>query len=84
MGTSCVLEVLDGLETNKFAVVEEVRGHIVITLIGLDIVGGVAVAAATVVVGIKVANALDSNRGFSINLTFVLPPTCLVVPASLS
>ena len=45
------------------------KGHVVIALTGLDIVGGMAVVVVTVVVGVKVTYALDSTRYFSINLT---------------
>ena len=48
---------------------EEVEGHVVIAFIGLDMVGRMAVVVMTVVVGIKVTDALDSTRCFSINLT---------------
>ena len=68
VGTSCVLEMLDGLETNKFTVMEEVEGHVVIALIGLDMVGEVVLVVVTVIVGINVTGALNSTRGFSINL----------------
>ena len=61
--------MLDGLETNKFTVAVEVEGHVVIALIGVDMVSGVIVVVVTVVVGIKVADVLDSTRGFSIHLT---------------
>ena len=63
-----VPEMLDGLEANKFTVVEEMEGYVVIALVGLDMVGRVAVVVVKVVVGIKVASALDSTRHFSINI----------------
>ena len=44
--------MLDGLKTNKFAVVEEVGGYEVIALMGLDMVDGVA---AVVVTGLLVS-----------------------------
>ena len=62
--------MLNGKETNKFAVAVEVEDDVVIALIGLDMVGGVEVVVVTVVIGIKVANVVDSTKGFSINLTF--------------
>ena len=52
------------LQTNKFADVDKVEGHGVIALTGLDIIGGVAVVVVTVVVGIRVTNAVGSTRGF--------------------
>ena len=70
IGVSSLLWGLShNLETKEFAEVEEVEGFGVIALVGLHMVSGVAVAVMTTVVGIKVANALDSTRGFSINLT---------------
>ena len=48
LGTSSVLEMLDGLETNKFAVVEEVEGHVVVAIIRLDMVEGVAVVSGDI------------------------------------
>ena len=57
--------VLDGLETNKFTVVEIVEGHVVITIPGLDMVGGVVVVVVvTMILGAEVADALESKRGF--------------------
>ena len=43
---------------------EEVEGLVVIELIGLDMVGGVAVVVVTAIVGIKVAGVVDSTRVF--------------------
>ena len=70
MGMSSLLWGLNhNLETSEFAEVEEVEGYGVIALTGLDMVGGLAVVVMAAVAGIKVINALDSTRGFSINLT---------------
>ena len=71
--TSCILKMLDGLETDIFAVAVEVEDHVVIALIGSDMLGLVVVVVVTAVVGIKVSNVLDSTRGFSINLTLYCP-----------
>ena len=57
------------LETNKFIEAGEVEGYGGIALAGLGIVERVAVVVVTAVVGIRVANALGSTRGFSVNLT---------------
>ena len=71
------LEMLDGLERNKFTVVEEVESHIVVAIIGSHMMGGVAVVVVTAVIGIEVVDALDNTRGFPINLTLYCPlPAC--------
>ena len=57
-------EMLDWLQTNKFAAVEEVKGHVVVTIIGSDRMGGVAAVVVTAVIGIEVVNDLDSTRFF--------------------
>ena len=76
-GCPCVLEMLDGMETNKFAVAEEVEGHVVVAITGSDMVGGVAFVVVTAVIHIEVVNALDSTRDFSINLTlYCALPVC--------
>ena len=64
--SSLLLGLGHDLETNKFTEVEEVGGHGVITLIGLGMVGGVAVLVVTAVVDIKVNNVLDSTRVFQL------------------
>ena len=56
------------LEMNKLTEADEVEGHGGIALTELGIVGWVAVVVVTDVVGIRVADALGSTRGFSINL----------------
>ena len=77
LGTSCVLEMLDGLEGNKFAVVEEVKDLVVVTIFRSDIVGRMVVVVVAVVIGINVISSVDSTRGFCINLTlYCLLPAC--------
>ena len=67
MGESSLLYgVCHDLGTNKFAEVGEVKGHGVIALTGLDIVGRVVVVVVTVVVGIRVTDALGSTRFFQL------------------
>ena len=69
--------MFDGLETNKFAVVEVVEGHVVVAITRLDMVAGVTVVmVVTAVLGAEVVDALDSKRGFSIIITlYCLLPT---------
>ena len=56
---------------------EEVDGHVVVVIAGLDMLGRVAdVVVVTVVLGTEVADVLDSKRGFSIILSlYCLLPT---------
>ena len=61
------------LEMNKFTEADEVEGHGVIALTGLDIVGEVVIVVVTAVVGIRVTDALGSTRGFPNKPHLVLP-----------
>ena len=60
------------LVTNRFAEAGKVKGHGVLVLVGLDIVGGVAAA----VVGIRVADTLGSTRGVFNYPHLILPLFC--------
>ena len=71
-----------GWRQNKFVVVKEVEGHIVIVLTELEHWRWVAVVVVTAVVGIRVTGALDSTRGFLLTSSCIAS-VCLVIPASL-
>ena len=63
--------MFDGLETNKFTVVVEVEGHIVVAITGLDMVGRVAVVVVmTLALGAEIdIIALGGKRGLSVLLS---------------
>ena len=75
--------MLDWLETNKLTVVEEVEDHVVVAIVGSDMVGVVVVVVVTVVLGNKAVEAVDITRGFSMNLTLYCLFNCLLTPTSL-